>query len=110
VAALAPQVEAERAAGDKVALAILEDGVEELWAAASSVAERLGMQREPFRFVLSGGVFTGIPWLVDQMRRRLPMIASQSTVSRLGVEPALGAVHLALAVARGEAPVPRYLD
>ncbi len=110
VAALVPQVEAERAAGDGVALAILEEAVEELLAAASSVAVKLGMPEEPFGFVLAGGVFTGVPWLGDQLRRRLPAIAPKSTVSRLGVEPALGAVRLALAVARGETPVPRYLD
>jgi N-acetylglucosamine kinase-like BadF-type ATPase len=110
VAALTPLVEAERAAGDEVATAILQEAVEEVVAAASSVAVRLGMQGEPFGFVLSGGVFKGVPWLVDQLGRRLPMIDAQSTVSCLEVEPALGAVRLALALARGEAPVPRYLD
>ena len=110
VAALAPQVEAERAAGDEVALAILEEAADELLAAASSVMLKLGMQEDRFGFVLAGGVLTGITWLGDQLRPRLGAIAPPSTVSRLEVEPALGAVRLALTLARGENPVPRYLD
>ncbi|HXB55204.1 MAG TPA: BadF/BadG/BcrA/BcrD ATPase family protein [Vicinamibacteria bacterium] len=110
VAALSVHVEAERAAGDAVAAAILEEAVDELVAAASSVTARLGMQEESFAFILAGGVFAGVPWLGDQLSRRLPKVARRSTVSRLPVEPALGAVRLALAEARGGAKVPPYLE
>ena len=110
VGALSHHVEAERAAGDAVAAQILEEAVGELLAAASSVTTRLGMSEEPFAFILAGGVFAGVPWLGDQLSRRLPRIAPRSTVSRLSVEPALGAVRLALAEARGGAQVPPYLE
>jgi N-acetylglucosamine kinase-like BadF-type ATPase len=110
VAALCPHVEAERAAGDGVAAGILEAAVGELLAAGSSVTARLGMREEPFAFILAGGVFAGVPWLGDQLSGRLPAIAPRCTVSRLAVEPALGAVRLALAEARGGAKVPPYLD
>jgi N-acetylglucosamine kinase-like BadF-type ATPase len=110
VGALSHHVEAERAAGDAVAAGILEEAVGELLAAASSVTTRLGMSEEPFAFILAGGVFAGVPWLGDQLSRRLPRIAPRSTVSRLLVEPALGAVRLALAEARGGAKVPPYLE
>jgi glucosamine kinase len=110
VAALSLHVEAERAAGDAVAAQILEDAVGELLAAASSVTTRLGMSEESFAFILAGGVFGGVAWLGDQLSRRLPRIAPRSTVSRLSVEPALGAVRLALAEARGGARVPPYLE
>jgi N-acetylglucosamine kinase-like BadF-type ATPase len=110
VGALSGHVEAERAAGDPVAAAILEEAADELLAAASAVTARLGMREEPFAFILAGGVFAGVPWLGDRMSRRLPAIAPRCTVSRLPVEPALGAVRLALAEARGGAKVPPYLD
>jgi N-acetylglucosamine kinase-like BadF-type ATPase len=110
VGALSRHVEAERAAGDAVATAILEEAVDELLAAASAVTTRLSMREEPFTFILAGGVFAGVPWLGDQVSRRLPAIAPRCSVSRLPVEPALGAVRLALAEARGGAKVPPYLD
>ncbi len=110
VAALSLHVEAERAAGDAVAAGILEEAAQELVAAASSVTARLGMSEESFAFILAGGVFAGVPWLGDQLGRRLSGVAPRSTVSRLRVEPALGAVRLALAEARGGAKVPPYLD
>ena len=40
---------------------------------------------------------------------RLSEIAPRSDVRLLQIEPAVGAVHLALAAARGEAAIPHYL-
>jgi N-acetylglucosamine kinase-like BadF-type ATPase len=110
VGALSRHVEAERAAGDAVAAAILEKAVDELLAAASSVTARLGMREDPFAFVLAGGVFAGVPWLGDQLSRRLPAIAPRCTVSRLAWQPGWGGGRRARAAARGGAKVPPYLD
>jgi N-acetylglucosamine kinase-like BadF-type ATPase len=94
--------------GDEVATQILEQAAHELVAAARSVAERLAMREEAFDFVLAGGVFHGVPWLSDELDRRLPAIAAKARVTRLVAEPALGAVRLALAEARGGAQIPTY--
>jgi N-acetylglucosamine kinase-like BadF-type ATPase len=109
LAALAPEVEAERAGGDPVAAAIMAEAVEALVAAASSVVVRLGMQDEAFAFVLAGGVFAGVPFLADRVRPRLLALASRSRAQSLQVSPALGAVRLALAEARGGARLPPYV-
>jgi len=59
--------------------------------------------------VLAGGVFSGVPWLAEELRRRLPGIAPRGQVRRLEVEPAVGAVRLALAEARGGARIPAHV-
>jgi N-acetylglucosamine kinase-like BadF-type ATPase len=103
-------VQQARDAGDQVGAQILERAADELVAAARSVVERLRLRDEPVQFVLAGGVFTGVPWLADELRRRLPELAPRAEVRRLEVEPALGAVRLALAEAAGGARLPRYVD
>jgi hypothetical protein len=51
-----------------------------------------------------------MPGLVDRLRSRLRDIAPAAVaMDLLREEPALGAVRLALADARGGAPVPKYL-
>ena len=77
-------------------------------AAARSVADRLAMREEAFDRVLAGGVLGGVPWLAEELRRRLPATAPRARVVRLEGEPAVGAVRLALAEARGGANLPRY--
>jgi N-acetylglucosamine kinase-like BadF-type ATPase len=109
LARLARVVQQARDEGDEVATQILELAAHELVGAARSVVERLRMREEPFQFVLAGGVFAGVPWLGEELRRRLPGIAPRAQVMRLEVEPALGAVRLALAEARGGAALPAYL-
>lgn len=109
LAKVARQVAAARDEGDEVATQILEQAAHELVSAARSVASRLDMREEAFDFVLAGGVFNGVPWLADELHRRLPAIAPRARVLRLDVEPALGAVRLALAEARGGAAIPRYV-
>ena len=52
---------------------------------------------EPFRFILSGGIFRAVPWLEQELARRLPTVAPEQRCTRLDREPAEGAVTLALA-------------
>lgn len=109
VAQLARVVQQARDEGDEAATQILEQAAHELVRGARSVAERLRMRDEPVPFVLAGGVFSGVPWLAEELRRRLPGIAPRGQVRRLETEPAVGAVRLALAEARGGARVPAPL-
>lgn len=109
VAALGVVVQEARDEGDDEAAAILQAAADELVLGAESVVTRLEMQHAQFPFVLSGGIFQGVPWLADEVGDRLVGLAPAATVRGLDVEPAVGAVHLALAEARGGACVPAYL-
>jgi N-acetylglucosamine kinase-like BadF-type ATPase len=108
VAALGPIVQRAADLGDAVALRILERAAAELAIAARSVTNRLDMRGEAFSFFLAGGAFQVVPWLVDDLTRRLVEEAPRSRVQRLTEEPAMGAVWLALAEAHGGAKVPSY--
>jgi N-acetylglucosamine kinase-like BadF-type ATPase len=108
LAQVARHVATARDEGDEVATQVLEQAAHELVSAARSVADRLAMRKEEFVFVLAGGVFNGVPWLSDELHRRLPAMAPRSRVQRLAVEPAVGAVRLALAEAKGGAQIPHY--
>jgi len=110
VAALGAVVDEARAGGDVAASEILHEAGDELTRAAASVIERLQMRGQPFRTVLSGGMFRVIPWLANDVVRRLAEVAPRTVVTQLEVEPALGAVHLALREIRGEFRIPPYLD
>ena len=70
---------------------------------------RLEMRGERFPTLLSGGVFRGVPSLVPQVATRLAEVAPRSDVRTLDVEPAAGAVTLALAAAYGRLTVPAYI-
>jgi N-acetylglucosamine kinase-like BadF-type ATPase len=109
VAALGPVVERARADGDVVAGEILRRASEELTRAAASVIERLQMRGSTFQTVLSGGMFRLMPWLVDDVTRRLAEVAPRATVQLLAVEPATGALRLALNEWRGGARLPTYI-
>jgi N-acetylglucosamine kinase-like BadF-type ATPase len=108
IAALATDVQQSRDEGDPIATAILSRGAGELVAAARSVTTKLDLTNDEFAFVLSGGMFTAVPWLREEVRRLLPAIAPRSRVVDLQVEPAIGAVQLALAEINGGAPIPAY--
>jgi N-acetylglucosamine kinase-like BadF-type ATPase len=108
VAATGPIVQHAAEQGDAVATRILERACEELVLAARSVATQLDMRGDPFTFHLAGGVFRVVPWLGDELSRRLIEVAPRCQVRSLIEEPAMGAVWLALAEARGGAEVPRY--
>src|SRR6185503_113095 len=109
IAGLAGVVQRAMEAGDAVAGEILDRAATELAAAASSVVTRLGMRGDVFPTVLAGGMFTGIPSLVTAVTTRLAEVAPKSDVRRLEIEPANGAVTLALAAARDEVVIPVYI-
>jgi N-acetylglucosamine kinase-like BadF-type ATPase len=109
LAQLARVVQQARDEGDEVATQILEQAAHELMRSTRSVVERLQMQGEAIQFVLAGGVFTGVPFLAQELSRRLPGIAPRAQVRRLEVEPAIGAVRIALAEAQGGARLPSYV-
>ena len=73
-----------------------------------SVARRLGLVGQAFPFILSGGIFRAVPWLDQELTRRLPVVAPGSTVRLLDREPARGAIALALQEATGGVTIPRY--
>jgi N-acetylglucosamine kinase len=109
IAGLAALVHEAAAAGDAVAAQILARAAAELSAAAASVITRLGMRGDAFPTILAGGIFRGVPSLARDVEARLSEIAPRSTVHLLQVEPAVGAVRLALAAARGQSRIPSYV-
>ena len=108
IGALARCVQAAFGEGDEVAIGILRGAANELESSAVAVARRLRLVGEPFAFILAGGIFRAVPWLQEELQRRLPVAAPRSTVRVLDVEPAMGAITLALQEARGGAVVPAY--
>lgn len=108
IGALAKCVQEAYTRGDSVAIGILRTAADELEGSALSVARRLGLIGLPFAFVLAGGIFRAVPWLEQELARRLTVSAPGSRVDRLDREPAQGAVALALQEARGGAAVPAY--
>jgi N-acetylglucosamine kinase-like BadF-type ATPase len=108
IGALAQCVQQAFTQGDEVAIGILRGAANELESAALSVARRLDLIGRAFPFILAGGIFKAVPWLDDELSRRLPFVALGSTVRLLDREPATGAVLLALQEAQGVARVPQY--
>jgi N-acetylglucosamine kinase-like BadF-type ATPase len=108
IGSLAQCVEAAFREGDSAAIGILRAAANELEASGLTVARRLGLVGEPFVFVLSGGIFRAVPWLREELQRRLPVAAPGSHAELLTREPASGAVALALQEAAGGAAVPVY--
>lgn len=109
IAGIADVIQHATESGDAVAADILNRAAAELGSAAASVVTRLGMRGEIFQTVLAGGIFRGIPLLGGAVEARMAEIAPRSTVRRLGVEPASGAVTLALAAAHGRIVIPSYI-
>jgi N-acetylglucosamine kinase-like BadF-type ATPase len=99
IAALADVVEAAGGAGDAVAREILGRAGAELALAARSVAARLAFSGA-FPVLLAGGVFKACPSLVERVSASLGL--ERARVRRLEVEPAQGAVSLALELLRQE--------
>ena len=127
IASLAAVVDHARAQGDTVAIDIMTNAANELALAAASVISRLDMRGEQFPILLAGGLLTpgtasresldsahgrpgGRTWLALEIERRMAEVAPRSTVGPLTQEPAVGAVRLALAEARGGVRVPPYID
>ena len=108
IAALAPIVQMAAEDGDRVAGAIIDTGASELSAAAFAVADRLQLEACPI--VLAGGIFRAVPRMREAVTQRLSARLWGSVSRMLEVEPALGAVRLALRVAAGERVVPKYIE
>ncbi len=108
IARCARAVEQARAAGDPVAIEIAALAADELLTSATSVIRQLSLTNETFPVVLAGGAFLAVPWLQTTLATRLPEVAPGCHVSLLAEDPALGAVQLALAEARGGAALPVY--
>jgi len=110
IAGLAALVQQATDAGDAVAAQILKRAGGELAASAASVITRLGMRGEAFPTVLAGGIFHGAPWLIGDVESRLSEVAPRSVIRVLNVEPAVGAVRLAIAAAKGPVAIPSYIE
>jgi glucosamine kinase len=108
IASLAHYVQEAREEGDGVAIEILTRAAAELATAASAVVRRLRLGDETFTFVLSGGIFRGVPWLREHLMETLPAVAPKSTTMHLQKQPAAGAVRLAIAERAGKARIPSY--
>lgn len=109
ISSIAPTVQEAMDRGDAVAAEIVDRAAGELTAAAASVIRRLDMRGDAFPTILAGGVFRGLPSLIGKVRRGLAEVAPRSDVRPLRVEPALGAVMLARAAARGPVALPAYV-
>jgi N-acetylglucosamine kinase len=109
IASIVPAVQRAAEEGDAIAAEIVDRAAGELAAAASSVITRLGMRGDPFSTVLAGGVFRGLPSLVQKVATHVAEIAPRSDVRPLDTEPAMGAVTLALTAARGTVAIPSYI-
>ena len=109
VASLGGALQAAIDAGDPVAREILDEGARELAAMAHSVAERLQLRGAVFPFVLVGGVLRAVPALRERLVQHLADVAPRGRATLLAGEPAIGAVKLALAEARGGARLPEYV-
>ena len=110
IASLGTVVDRARENGDPVAIDIMRNAAEELALAAASVISQLDMRGEQFPIVLAGGMLKESAWLSGDVRRRLAEVAPRAIVGPLTEQPAVGAVRLALAEARGGARVPPYID
>jgi N-acetylglucosamine kinase-like BadF-type ATPase len=94
VARFAVQVEGAALSGDAVAAHILEAAAGELALAARSVITRLRLEEGPYDVILSGGTFAAVPTLAQNVEESLRTPGAR--IVRLGEEPAIGAVRLAL--------------
>ena len=105
LAKLAPAVLATAAAGDPVAVSIVDRQVEEIITMATVAARRLNLLEEPFTVVLGGGVLRSrhpllIPPVVDGIRA----LAPKATVTVADAPPILGAaLHCLDALGAGAA-------
>jgi N-acetylglucosamine kinase-like BadF-type ATPase len=106
VATLAAEVESAAAAGDGVAARILAEAAVELRLLAASVVEQLNLPEGPI--ILSGGTFRAAPGLTRTLLIDLARQLPRATARLLEVEPAYGAVRLALALVAGRLRVPSY--
>ena len=93
VAELAGLVEEAADAGDRAAGALLDQAADHLARAARAVARRLSFP-DPFPLLLAGGTFRACPSLEPRLAALLEL--PEARIERLAVEPARGAVALAI--------------
>ncbi|MGW6197958.1 N-acetylglucosamine kinase [Kribbella sp. NPDC055110] len=85
------------AAGDLVALGIIQQQAEEIVAMASSALRRLDLLGERVTVVLGGGVLTaGHPVLLDRVTKLLAEVAPKAVPRVVDVPPVVGAALLGL--------------
>ena len=96
IAALAPVVDAAAAAGDAVAIAIIDRAAEELVLAGRAVMEELFLPEEAFDVVTAGGAWKGVAGMRDRFVAAMEAIAPSARVIWPRHEPAYGAALLAL--------------
>jgi N-acetylglucosamine kinase-like BadF-type ATPase len=104
IAALAPLVQQAADLGDGEAQGIIDDAAREFVRAVESVIGKLDLAGESFRLVLSGGLWKAVPVLRQDFEGLIKKVAPWASVSELAVEPARGAVSLALEHLRSKAP------
>lgn len=100
IAELAGLVEQAATEGDETAQDLLDQAARHLTRAARAVDRQLTLDL-PYPLVLSGGAFRACPSLVRRIEARLDDLP-RARVARLEVEPASGAVALALDLLRAE--------
>jgi N-acetylglucosamine kinase-like BadF-type ATPase len=110
IAGLAGVLREATDARDPIAIEILRSAGVELAALAKPVTTRLGLEREAFPTILSGGIFQELPELVQDVSERIRQTAPLSDVRLLDREPALGAVHLARAALKGSLRLCSYIE
>lgn len=93
LAELAPTVIALAQSGDRVAQGIIDEASTELASAARSVARQLDFEGTPYPLMFSGGLFKGLPVLVDAVARKADLAGA--IPHRLTREPAEGALAMA---------------
>lgn len=94
LAELAPLVIEVARQGDAVAQGILEEASFELASAARSVARQLDFGDAPYPLIFSGGLFKGLPSLVESIAAKAALHGA--IPCRLKHEPAEGALSMAL--------------
>ncbi len=107
IAMLAVDVQEAADEGDAVAMRIIDNAAADLAPLAQTVVERLDLPEGPI--VLAGGTFRSVSRMTAAMSRALKTRVPDAVVRVLDVEPVEGAVHLALALARGPVRVPVYV-
>ena len=108
IASLAVEVGAAAMEGDTLAEDIINAGAVELAGAAASVARRLSLERCPV--VLAGGILRGVAPLRERVLSNLSRALPDAEARVLEVEPALGAVRLALSLSAGRPAIPTYVN
>jgi N-acetylglucosamine kinase-like BadF-type ATPase len=103
IAALAPLVQQAADLGDGEAQSIIDDAAREFVRAVESVIGKLDLAGESFRLILSGGLWKAVPVLRQDFESLIKKVARWASVSELAVEPARGAVAIAIEHLRSEA-------